>query len=342
MRLIRFWEMNQRNGFCFVVILLLCSFSSSQSQHETVLDEIVTIYDKIIYDIPYVSRWCDRLGFEGQMISVAGARLYAETEGLGIPLVLLHGGPGATHHYFHPHFTRAAEFAYVIYYDQRGCGLSDYEPGGGYSIQQAAKDLDNLREALGLDEWVVLGHSYGGLLAQVYAIKYSENIAGLVLVNSPVSLNINLEPTRQYDFLSDDEISRMQELRNMSDLSREQILYNRHLNGDWKRQSYYRPSEEQLAEMVFYEWVSDPFLNSSVMRSAVQLDLDEVFLSCRIPTLIIEGEWDLTWNTDKPGILHAQHPNADMIILEHSGHNPFEDEPAAFFSELERFISMLD
>ncbi len=334
--------MKQRNGFCFVVILLLCSLGSSHGQHETVLDGIVTIYDEIIYDIPDVSRWCDRLGFESQMISVSGARLYVETEGLGIPLVLLHGGPGATHHYFHPHFSRAAQFAHVIYYDQRGCGLSDYESGGRYSIQQAVKDLDNLREALGLDEWVVLGHSYGGLLAQVYAIKYSENIAGLVLVNAAVSLNIDLEPTRQYDFLSYEEISRMQKLRNMSDLSSEQILYNRHLNGDWKRQSYYRPSEEQLAEMVFYEWVSDPFLNSSVVRSAVQLDLDEAFLACRIPTLIIEGKWDLTWNTDKPKIIRAQHPNADMIVLEYSGHNSFEDEPEAFFSELERFISTLD
>ena len=60
-------------------------------------------------------------------------------------MVLLHGGPGGTHHYFHPTFSRAAEFSRVIYYDQRGCGLSDYAPGEGYTIQQAADDIEALR-----------------------------------------------------------------------------------------------------------------------------------------------------------------------------------------------------
>ena len=44
-------------------------------------------------------------------------------------LVLIHGGPGGTHHYFHPWFSRAAGFARIIYYDQRGCGLSEFAPG---------------------------------------------------------------------------------------------------------------------------------------------------------------------------------------------------------------------
>ena len=88
-----------------------------------------------------------------------------------MPVVLLNGGPGATHHYFHPWFSRAKDFARVIYYDQRGCGLSDYNPGAGYSVFQAVEDLEQLRRALEIDQWVVAGHSYGGYLAQQYAVQ---------------------------------------------------------------------------------------------------------------------------------------------------------------------------
>ncbi len=334
--------MKQIIRFSLIVFLLLSSCSDSPIQRETVLDEVVTIYDEIIYNVPNVSRWCDRLGLEGENINVGNAQLYVETEGEGIPIVLLHGGPGGTHHYFHPHFSRAAEFARVIYYDQRGCGLSDYEPGKGYTIQQAVNDLENLRIALGLDKWVVLGHSYGGLLAQEYAITYPENLAGLVLVGTATSLNIELEPSRQYDFISEEEIARLQEINRMSDLSMEQLLYNRFLNGDWKRQSYYRPSEERITEFARYEWVHDPDFRSQLCRSIPDLDLEGAFQDFQIPTLIIEGKWDLTWNTDKPEVIQTQHPNAEMIILEHSGHNTFEDDPETFFSELERFISRLD
>lgn len=333
--------MKQTIRYCLVVFLLLFSCSNSGIQRETVFDEVVTIHDEIIYVVPDVSRWCDRLGLEGKKINIGDTELYVETEGEGIPLVLLHGGPGATHHYFHPHFSRAAEFAQVIYYDQRGCGLSDYEPGEGYSIQQAVNDLENLRIALGLDEWVVLGHSYGGLLAQEYAITYPENIAGLVLVCIATSLNIDLEPTRQYDFMSEEEIARIREISRMSDLSMEQQLYNRLLNGDWKRQSYYRPSEERIAEVARYEWVQDRIFRPQLWESVLELDLEGAFQDFQIPTLIIEGKWDLTWNTDKPGVIQTQHPNAEMVILEHSGHEPFEDEPDTFFTELERFISRL-
>ena len=104
-----------------------------------------------------------------------------------MPIVLLHGGPGATNHDFHPHFLGRENFL-VITYDQRGTGISDYVKGEGYSSPQAAADLDNLRLALGIKKWVVSGHSYGGLLAQYYATKYPENLAGLALVGSSLGV----------------------------------------------------------------------------------------------------------------------------------------------------------
>jgi len=325
----------------FILLTSLLACTREQSQQETVLDESVTIYDEIFYDVPEVPRWCERLGFEGQRVNVGDAELYVEVEGEGMPMVLLHGGPGGTHHYFHPHFSNAADFARVIYYDQRGCGLSDYEPGEGYTIQQAANDLENLRQALGVEQWVVVGYSYGGLLAQLYAKEFPESLAGLVLVSAAVSLNIELEPSRQYDFISEEEQARMQEINQMPDLTNEQRMFNRYLNGDWKRQFFYRPSEERIAEMARYEWVHDSEFRDGIIESVYPIDLVGEFDDFKVPTLIFEGRWDLTWNTDKPEVIHNIHPNAQMVVIDKAGHSPFADAPDEFFGELQAFIESL-
>ncbi len=325
-----------------ILPILLLACTHEQPQQETVLDEVVTKYDEIFYDVPEVPRWCDRLGFEGKHVNVGDAELYVEVEGEGLPMVLLHGGPGGTHHYFHPHFSQAAGFAQVIYYDQRGCGLSDFEPGEGYTIQQAANDLENLRQALGHDQWVVVGYSYGGGLAQVYATKFPESLAGLVLVSSMLSLNVELEPGRQYDFISEEEKAWMQEINQMPDLTREQRMFNRYLNGDWKRQFFYRPSKERIAEMARYEWIHDSEFRAGIIESFYPLEFDGDFVDFPVPTMIFEGKWDLTWNTDKPEVIQHIHPNAEMVIIDQAGHLPFADQPDEFFSELQNFIESLD
>ena len=130
-----------------------------------------------------------------------------------MPIVLINGGPGGTHHEFHPYFGRAASFAQVVYYDQRGCGRSDYKPGPGYTVDQAVNDLDKLREALKIDRWTVLGWSYGGALAQLYTLKHPEYTAGLVLVGSTDDgWLLQLQAGREYDYFSTEEKKRVAEI----------------------------------------------------------------------------------------------------------------------------------
>ena len=193
-----------RSSFAGLIIATGCSRRidpqlSSLTSRETVLDRCVRIQEEMHWEIPDVPRLCDSLPLRKTRIDIGGCQLYVEEEGRGIPIVLLHGGPGSTHHGFHPHFSRAAEFARVIYYDQRGCGLSDYEMGDGYSVEQAAADLDALRQALGIQQWIILGHSYGGFLAQYYTTLYPEPVSGLVIVTGSTGLHDpNLNGSRQY------------------------------------------------------------------------------------------------------------------------------------------------
>ncbi len=175
----------------------------------------------------------------------------------------------------------------------------------------------------------------------MYATQFPESLAGLVLVSSAISAHVELEPTRQYDFISEEERERMQEINQMPGLTREQRMFNRYLNGDWKRQNFYRPSKERIAELARYEWIHDRGFRDGIIGSMRPLDLEGAFHHFPVPTLIFEGKSDLTWNTDKPEVIHNNHPNAMMLVFERAGHSPYADQPDEFFSELQRFIESL-
>ena len=294
---------------------------------ETIHDRKVHLEEKLIERIPAVPRLCLSADTTKRRIAVGDCKLFCELEGDGVPLVLLHGGPGATHHYFHAAFAQAGPFAKVIYYDQRGCGLSDYQKGSGYTLDQAVGDLENLRKALGAERWVVLGHSYGGLLAQCYTVKYPDHVAGLVLVGAVPATSAALDPTRQGDFLSDEERARIREIHRTPGISTAVAVYNAFLNGDWKRQQYYKSSPEKLSLTALYEWKHDEGFNAIMSDQMSTVDLRDAFDDCPLPTLLLEGKWALTWNTDKPEKLHKLHPHAKLVLFDASGHSPFDDEP---------------
>ena len=307
----------------------------------------------MITEIPDVPRLEESLGIQGRRISVGDAELWVEEEGTGVPLVLINGGPGGTHHGFHPWFGRAAEFSRVIYYDQRGCGLSDYEPGpDGYSVDQAVEDLEGLRAALGLDRFVLLGFSYGGFLAQYYTTRYPEHVAGLVLVGASPGMRADLGSSRQREFMSQEELDQRQViLRELRELAPDRgwsaakllalIVYNNHINGDWKRQHYYKPSPERMAQIALYEWVQDDNFNSIVGQSQGGIDFTGAFKANPIPTLLMEGEWDLTWGPEKRGVLARNHPNGKLVTFEEAGHSIFNEDTDGFFTALEDFLRQL-
>jgi len=329
--------------------LTLLTTGAAAQERETVLDRVVHVENGVRV-VPEVPRLEAGLDLTVRRVDVGDAALHVEEEGTGIPLVLINGGPGGTHHYFHPWFGRAAEYARVIYYDQRGTGLSDFEPGEhGYSVEQAVADLDNLRSALGIDQWVLLGYSYGGFLAQYYTTTHPEHVAGLVLVGAGPGLWTDLGRSRQGEYISDAERDGMRAVREELRTLRaergwsrqeyiEQIIYNNFINGDWKRQNFYKPTPEEVAQIARYEWVNDGDFNGIMSRSMNKVDLSGAFEGNPIPTLLLEGKWDLTWGDEKPTILSRNHPRARMVVIADAGHTIFSENPEGFFGELETFL----
>jgi len=342
----------------FIAFLVVTSTSCSKgpavqepTHGESILDRVVRLEPELVTAVPEASRWCDRIrGLDKRKIDVGGAELYVELEGRGAPLVLINGGPGGTHHYFHPWFSRARKYARLVYYDQRGCGLSDFKPGDkGYSVDQAAADLDAVRKALGFDKWVLLGYSYGGFLAQLYTVLHPEHVSGLILLGASPGMRADLGPSRQNEFISETEKERMAEARRQlneysktMNLDRQKTvelsLSNAFLNGDWKRQHFYRPSPERLAQIARYEWVHDRNFNSVVGQTQGRWDFTGAFEGNPIPTLILEGRWDLTWSEKKKDILRGNHPGGRMVVFENAAHGVYDEQPDEFFRVLEDFL----
>ncbi len=121
----------------------------------------------------------------GAYAHVNGAKLWHESEGKGPPLVLISGGPGAPHNVFHPWFSALAVHYRVIYFDAFGRGKSDRgRSPKEYTFDRDVKDLEGLRKALGFNKMAVLGFSYGGMVAQAYALKHPGRVGHLILADT--------------------------------------------------------------------------------------------------------------------------------------------------------------
>ena len=109
-------------------------------------------------------------------------------DGPGTPLLTLHGGPGASHDYLEP-LAALGDDRPVIFYDQLGGGRSD-RPGDTslWRIGRFCQEIDDLRDALGLDRVHLLGQSWGGWLAVEYMLTRPHGIAGLVLASTSASI----------------------------------------------------------------------------------------------------------------------------------------------------------
>ena len=128
-------------------------------------------------------------------IEVNGCRLFVDIVGSGLvaagtsmterpTIFLLHGGPGMDHTAMKPDFDPLSEVAQLIYYDHRGQGRSDTDKPENWNLDQWADDLRGLIEALGVEKPIVLGLSFGGFVAQNYAIRHPDRLHKLILAST--------------------------------------------------------------------------------------------------------------------------------------------------------------
>ena len=118
-----------------------------------------------------------------------GVQLYVKVEGSGIPLLYLHGGPGSGSYWFEKFFGDFVEQQFtVVYLDQRGVGRSTSPEDGNFSMERMVADFEEVREALGFETWLTVGHSFGGVLQMGYALEHPEVHQGMIMINCTLNL----------------------------------------------------------------------------------------------------------------------------------------------------------
>ncbi len=147
-------------------------------------------------------------GTDTTLLTSDGVKLYLKVSGRGSACIFVHGGPGAWSKSFECLGGNALEQNLTMYYyDQRGSGRSDAATNNDYSLARMVEDIENIRAATGADKVYLLAHSFGGILAYNYALKYPQHVKGLILLNATLSINHSLrnqiafrQPKARYQF----------------------------------------------------------------------------------------------------------------------------------------------
>ena len=137
-------------------------------------------------------------------ILVNGVRLFFDVEGASLvpegpamrekpTLILLHGGPGFDHSIYKPAYSALADVAQIIYLDHRGNGRSDNGPQEKWTLAQWGDDVRAFCEALGIVRPIVLGASFGGMVALAYATRHPEHPGKLVLISTEAKGDTHLD-----------------------------------------------------------------------------------------------------------------------------------------------------
>ena len=137
-------------------------------------------------------------------VSVNGVRLFFDVEGAKyVPdgstmrqkptLLLLHGGPGFDHSIYKPAYSALADIAQIIYLDHRGNGRSEDGPREGWHLAQWGDDVRAFCDALGITAPIVLGASFGGMVALAYATRHPDHPSKLVLISTEAAGDTHLD-----------------------------------------------------------------------------------------------------------------------------------------------------
>ncbi len=131
-------------------------------------------------------------------VTVNGVRLFFDVEGTGLVpdgpvmrekpvLLMLHGGPGADHSIYRPAYSALADVAQIVYLDHRGNGRSEDGPREDWNLAQWGDDVRTFCDTLGIVDPIVLGASFGGMVALAYATRHPAHASKLILISTAAS-----------------------------------------------------------------------------------------------------------------------------------------------------------
>jgi proline iminopeptidase len=214
----------------------------------------------------------------------------------------------------------------LVYIDYRGNGRSDYPDEATYTIKQNVEDIEALRRYLGLEKIVLLGQSYGGIVAQAYAITYPENPHGLILITTA--------PSHQL-FGRAREALQQRGTPEQIEMAGKYLWPGKFPDNETCRE-YYRlfsnmyarrevPAED-FEELISREIVSYKALNRGFGGDLKTFDFTPELHKVSCPALIIGGRYDWVTPVECTHEIARLIPRCQTVILEESSHAVFHDQ----------------
>lgn len=274
-----------------------------------------------------------------------GHKVWTKTvgDGPGLPLLLLHGGPGAGHDYLEPLEALGADRP-VVFYDQLGCGKSD-KPNipALWTIERFADEVQEVRDALGLERCHILGQSWGGWLGIEYMLRQPLGLASMVLASTSASIpQFSAECDRLISELPEEHRKALQyhgsrgEFEHQAYAAAEDVFYRNHVCRLAEWPDCLMRTVENVHHNQVYETINGPneFTTIGNLRYWNRIpDLDQI----ETPCLITCGRYDelgpVCAETLQAGIA-----GAERVVFENSAHVAHIEEAEAYNACVSAFL----
>lgn len=269
------------------------------------------------------------------------ATIHVKTFGKGQPVLIINGGPGFNSSGFEPLALKIEALGYqAILFDQRGTGLSKLPTVDASTITMdlMVQDIEAIRKHLKLQEWTVLGHSFGGMLANYYASKHPQSITAMIQSSSG-GIDLSLLQNAQNSILSKftpaeiDSLNRWRRAFQQSDNLPARRKHNQLLA---KAYVYKEGLIPVIADRLME---GDLALNRMVWNNmlAIEYDCKTTLASFCKPVLIIQGQQDVV-SKELAQTAHQAYCRSNMIFLDQCGHYGWLDQEKAYLEALQHFL----
>lgn len=262
------------------------------------------------------------------------AVLHYDLVGKGPRVLLLSGGPGFSPDYLRPIADALKSKYQFVLLHQRGTGKS--KDAQSLQFPKLVADIEALRKELGEEKLIVAGHSFGGILAMMYAREHPARLQALVLINSggptlaaAAKFTANLESR----FSAEEKAAIAEWTGKLKEQHERAVLEITKA----KTAAYF--ADRAKAKLLTDELSEDSFRDTTfwaIVPQMMALDIREGLEKVKAPVLVLHGKQD---PLETAAEVHATFPGSQLVNLDDAGHFSWLEQPKAFFAALDGFLS---
>ena len=279
-------------------------------------------------------------------MQIRDVSLFVKVMGQGYPLVLMHGGPSLDHTTLLPLEPLADQYT-LIFYDHRCNGRSEGAVASTMTMDNLTADADALRQALGYDQWIVLGQSFGGNVALEYALRYPQSLTRLILMDTGGDqwwVNHNAPELLAKRGFSNDIVKAARRFYNgqvtVDEYFPTLVKFLRAYS--YHRSIIYNPTFLTVTEKIGIGFPMKLRPEALIFGYGQMLQgwsvmnrLGEI----HVPTLVTAGRYDFLFPPEHQAILADRIPNARLELIECAGHNPQMEETDVTVGIIRSFLA---